>query len=134
MNRPRARRNLRKSRAHSNTLPAPLAGTRGYGRPALGGLCGALRSGARFPVPGIRPAPRAVALLASGRRLLVSIGSVPRVSSERVARPVYELSGEYGERARFVKANVVKANAIASKHNVYSIPTIVVFHDDKIVK
>jgi len=62
------------------------------------------------------------------------IGSVPRVSSERVARPVDELSGAYGERVRFVKANAVKANAIASKHNVYSIPAMVVFRGGKIVK
>lgn len=52
----------------------------------------------------------------------------------RMVGPVVdELSGEYGERVRFVKVNVDKANAIASKYNVFSIPTMAVFRGGKIV-
>lgn len=52
----------------------------------------------------------------------------------RMVGPVVdELSGEYGDRVRFVKVNVDKANAIASKYSVYSIPTMAVFRDGKIV-
>lgn len=53
----------------------------------------------------------------------------------RMVGPVVdELSGEYGERVRFVKVNVDKAGEIASRYKVYSIPTMAIFRDGKIVK
>lgn len=52
----------------------------------------------------------------------------------RMVGPVVdELSGEYGDSVKFVKVNVDKANEIASRYSVYSIPTMAVFRDGKIV-
>lgn len=53
----------------------------------------------------------------------------------RMVGPVVdELSGEYEGKVKFVKVNVDKAGEIASKYNVFSIPTMILFNKGQIVK
>jgi len=53
----------------------------------------------------------------------------------RMVGPVIdELSGDYDdEKIKFVKVNVDEANALASKYNVFSIPTLMIFNKGEIV-
>jgi len=45
-----------------------------------------------------------------------------------------ELSGDYDDgKIKFVKVNVDQANALASKYNVFSIPTLMIFNKGDIV-
>ena len=44
-----------------------------------------------------------------------------------------ELSSEYEGKINFVKVNVDEANVIASKYNVFSIPTLIIFKNGKIL-
>ncbi len=46
---------------------------------------------------------------------------------------VEELATEYDGKIGFVKVNVDEANELASKYNVFSIPTLIVFNNGKIV-
>ena len=46
---------------------------------------------------------------------------------------VEELSGDYDGKIKFVKVNVDEANAIASKYNIFSIPTLMIFNKGEIV-
>ena len=46
----------------------------------------------------------------------------------RMVGPVVEeLSNDYNGKIKFVKVNVDEANALASKYNVFSIPTLMIF-------
>lgn len=48
----------------------------------------------------------------------------------RMVGPVVEeLAGEYDGRVKFVKVNVDQASALASKHQIFSIPTLVLIKD-----
>jgi len=52
----------------------------------------------------------------------------------RMVSPVVEeLSNEYDGKVSFVKVNVDEANEIASKYNVFSIPTLAVFNKGEII-
>ncbi len=52
----------------------------------------------------------------------------------RMVSPVIEeLSDEYGGKIDFVKVNVDEANELASKYNVFSIPTLAIFNKGQIV-
>jgi thioredoxin len=52
----------------------------------------------------------------------------------RMVSPVVEeLAEEYNDKVDFVKVNVDKANEIASKYNVFSIPTLAIFNKGQIV-
>ena len=52
----------------------------------------------------------------------------------RMVGPVVEeLAGDYDGKVKFVKINVDDANALASKYNVFSIPTLMIFNNGKIV-
>jgi len=53
----------------------------------------------------------------------------------RMVGPVIdELSGDYDdEKIKFVKVNVDEANALASKYNVFSIPTLMIFNKGEII-
>jgi len=52
----------------------------------------------------------------------------------RMVGPVIdELSGDYDGKIKFVKVNVDEANALASKYNVFSIPTLMIFNKGEIV-
>ena len=52
----------------------------------------------------------------------------------RMVGPVVEeLSGDYDGKIKFVKVNVDEANALASKYNVFSIPTLMIFNKGEIV-
>ena len=53
----------------------------------------------------------------------------------RMVVPVIdELSGDYDDgKIKFVKVNVDEANALASKYNVFSIPTLMIFNKGEIV-
>ena len=52
----------------------------------------------------------------------------------RMVSPVVEeLSTEYDGKISFVKVNVDNANELASKYNVFSIPTLAIFNKGKIV-
>ncbi len=52
----------------------------------------------------------------------------------RMVSPVVEeLASEYEGKVSFVKVNVDEANELASKYNVFSIPTLAIIHKGKIV-
>ncbi len=52
----------------------------------------------------------------------------------RIVSPtVEELSKEYNDKVNFVKVNVDENNELASKYNVFSIPTLAIFRDGKII-
>jgi len=50
-----------------------------------------------------------------------------------VSPTVEELSKEYKDKVNFVKVNVDQNNELASKYNVFSIPTLVIFRDGKVI-
>jgi thioredoxin 1 len=52
----------------------------------------------------------------------------------RMVSPVVEeLAGEYSGKINFVKVNVDENNELASKYNVFSIPTLAIFNKGQIV-
>jgi len=52
----------------------------------------------------------------------------------RMVTPVVEeLASEYEGKVNFVKVNVDEANELASKYNVFSIPTLAIINKGKIV-
>ena len=52
----------------------------------------------------------------------------------RMVSPVIEeLSEEYSGKVDFIKVNVDEANELASKYNVFSIPTLAIFNKGQIV-
>jgi len=53
----------------------------------------------------------------------------------RMVGPVVdELSGDYDDgKIKFVKVNVDEANALASKYNVFSIPTLMIFNKGEVI-
>ena len=52
----------------------------------------------------------------------------------RMVTPVIEeLAGEYAGKINFVKVNVDENNELASKYNVFSIPTLALFSKGQIV-
>lgn len=52
----------------------------------------------------------------------------------RMVSPVVEeLAEEYNGKVNFVKVNVDEANELASKYNVFSIPTLAIFNNGQIV-
>jgi len=50
-----------------------------------------------------------------------------------VSPAVEELSKEYTNKVDFVKVNVDQNNELAQKYNVFSIPTLAIFKDGKVV-
>ena len=52
----------------------------------------------------------------------------------RMVGPVVEeLSGDYDGKIKFVKVNVDEANELASKYNIFSIPTLMILNKGEIV-
>jgi thioredoxin 1 len=52
----------------------------------------------------------------------------------RMVGPVVEeLSGDFDGKVKFVKVNVDEANQLASKYNVFSIPTLMIFNKGEVV-
>lgn len=52
----------------------------------------------------------------------------------RMVSPVIEeLAGEYAGKVNFVKVNVDENNELASRYNVFSIPTLALFNKGQIV-
>jgi len=52
----------------------------------------------------------------------------------RMVSPVVEeLASEYDGKVKFVKVNVDDANEIASKYNVFSIPTLALFNKGEVI-
>jgi len=52
----------------------------------------------------------------------------------RMVSPIVEeLSKEYEDKINFVKVNVDQNNELASRYNVFSIPTLAIFRDGKVV-
>ena len=52
----------------------------------------------------------------------------------RMVGPVVEeLAGDYEGRVKFVKVNVDEAGELASKYNVFSIPTLILFKKGEVV-
>ena len=52
----------------------------------------------------------------------------------RMVGPVVEeLSGDFDGKVKFVKVNVDEANELASKYNVFSIPTLIIFNNGKAI-
>lgn len=52
----------------------------------------------------------------------------------RVVSPtVEELSKEYDDKVNFVKVNVDQNNELASKYNVFSIPTLLIFKNGEAI-
>ena len=50
-----------------------------------------------------------------------------------VSPVVEELSKEYGDKVDFVKVNVDQNNELAQKYGIFSIPTLAIFKDGKVV-
>ena len=46
---------------------------------------------------------------------------------------VEELSGDFDGKVKFVKVNVDEANELASKYNVFSIPTLMILNKGEVV-
>ena len=52
----------------------------------------------------------------------------------RMVGPVVEeLSGDFDGKVKFVKVNVDEANELASKYNVFSIPTLMIFSNGEAI-
>ena len=52
----------------------------------------------------------------------------------RMIGPVLEdLAGDYHDSVKFVKVNVDQAGELASRYNVFSIPTLMLFNQGKLV-
>ena len=52
----------------------------------------------------------------------------------RMVGPVVEeLAGDYEGKVSFVKVNVDQAGELASKYNVFSIPTLILLHKGKVI-
>jgi len=52
----------------------------------------------------------------------------------RMVGPVVEeLSADFDGKIKFVKVNVDEANELASKYNVFSIPTLMILNNGKII-
>ena len=52
----------------------------------------------------------------------------------RMVGPVVEeLSVDFDGKVKFVKVNVDEANELASKYNVFSIPTLMIFNNGEVV-
>ena len=52
----------------------------------------------------------------------------------RMVGPVVEeLSADFDGKVKFVKVNVDEANELASKYNVFSIPTLMIFNNGEVV-
>ena len=52
----------------------------------------------------------------------------------RMVSPVVEeLANDYDGKVKFVKVNVDEANELASKYNIFSIPTLAIFKNGKLV-
>ena len=52
----------------------------------------------------------------------------------RMVGPVVEeLSGDFDGKVKFVKVNVDEANELASKYNVFSIPTLIILNKGEVV-
>ncbi|MDE0267255.1 MAG: thioredoxin [Thaumarchaeota archaeon] len=53
----------------------------------------------------------------------------------RMVGPVVEeLAGDYDGKVKFVKVNIDEASELASKYQVYSIPTLFLFNKGEVVK
>ena len=50
-----------------------------------------------------------------------------------VSPVVEELANEFEGKVNFVKVNVDEANELASKYNVFSIPTLAIFNKGQII-
>ena len=50
-----------------------------------------------------------------------------------VSPAVEELSGEYKDKVDFVKVNVDQNNELAQKYSVFSIPTLAIFENGKVI-
>ena len=50
-----------------------------------------------------------------------------------VSPVVEELSGEYKNKVEFVKVNVDQNNELAQKYSVFSIPTLAIFANGKVI-
>lgn len=52
----------------------------------------------------------------------------------RMVSPVVEeLAGDYNDKVKFVKVNVDEANELASRYNVFSIPTLAIFNKGQLI-
>jgi thioredoxin 1 len=50
-----------------------------------------------------------------------------------VSPAVEELSGEYKDKVDFVKVNVDENNDLAQKYSIFSIPTLAIFENGKVI-
>jgi thioredoxin 1 len=50
-----------------------------------------------------------------------------------VSPAVEELSGEYKDKVDFVKINVDENNDLAKKYSIFSIPTLAIFENGKVI-
>ena len=61
-------------------------------------------------------------------------GEMAKVRRDELAGPVVEeLANDYDGKVKFVKVNVDEANELASKYNVFSIPTLILLNKGEIV-
>ena len=50
-----------------------------------------------------------------------------------VSPAVEELSGEYKDKVNFVKVNVDQNNELSQKYGIFSIPTLAIFENGKVI-
>ena len=80
--------------------------------------------------------PIAVALVGKEypkMRTMLILGTAYAANIGRMGPVVEELAGDYEGKVNFVKVNVDQAGELASKYNVFSIPTLILLNRGEII-
>ena len=72
-------------------------------------------------------------VLQSGKPVFVDFWAEWCGPCRMISPVIEELEQEYGDKVSFVKVNVDNAGEIASMYNVFSIPTLALFKNGKVV-
>lgn len=72
-------------------------------------------------------------VIESGKVTLVDFWAEWCGPCRMVSPVVEELSNDYDGKVKFVKVNVDEANELASKYNIFSIPTLAIFKNGQLV-
>ncbi len=72
-------------------------------------------------------------VLNSGNPVFVDLWAEWCGPCRAVSPAVEELSGEYKDKVDFVKVNVDENNELAQKYSIFSIPTLAIFANGKVI-
>ena len=72
-------------------------------------------------------------VMSSGKPVFVDFWAEWCGPCRMVSPVVEELANEFEGKVNFVKVNVDEANELASKYNVFSIPTLAIFNKGQII-